>query len=166
MTVAGRRSWGSLALMWLLALATPAAGQTCQVPQDYVTLQDAVWLGAGVCDQIILAAGFYEESVDIDRTVTITTAASAIATLSGQLVVRGAGTVVTTMNLDLLTSCSGAVFEVKQGAAFSSSDFDVDLSGVGECPPFRPNPSLIFEDGFESGDTSAWTALILGAVGP
>jgi len=120
-----------------------------------------VWAGPDAgCNTVSIAPGFYEESVEVQGSMALE-ASSGEATLSGRLVVRGAGVQLTTQGITVLTSCTGAVVEVKQGAGFSSDDFDADLSGIADCPPLLLDPSTaIFGDDFESGDASAWSASV------
>jgi hypothetical protein len=62
--------------------ASAAAAASCAVPSGYATINAA--LADTSCDPIIVAAGNYDEQLDITRSVTITGAGSASTTIAPQ----------------------------------------------------------------------------------
>jgi hypothetical protein len=141
----------------VLALAAaPLGAALCNVPSVYPTLAAA--LADPSCDPIQVAAGTFPGSPAIARDVTITGAGSGSTTIAGWVSVTGAATdaVLDALRIDATaasaTLCHASGLDVRGGAKASG----VDLVVVG-----RPTPTsacAFFADGFESGDTTAWSA--------
>lgn len=47
---------------------------------------------------------------------------------------------------------------VTDGNNDATFDYDLNVQCIGACENFVPSCDEIFSDGFESGDTSAWSA--------
>jgi len=130
----------------VLALPPPARAAQCTVPSGvHPTIQAAV--DDPGCTEIELAAGLFEESPVIDRALTLTGASSTTTTIGGRVEVAAA----TVALADLGIAAAGGFTEAlwaHSGAEVSAIDVAVLAGGA---PAF-------FEDGFESGDTSAWAS--------
>ena len=76
-----------------LPLSSPASATACTVPSmTYPTIQSAI---ADVsCDPIMVAAGTYNEDLDIDRNITMTGAGANVTTVDGS----GTGSVIDIVN--------------------------------------------------------------------
>ena len=141
----------------LVLLARPSTAAICTVPSGgYPTLAAA--LNDSSCDPINVAAGTLTESPAIARDVTIAGAGSGSTTIAGWVSVTGAATdaVLDALRIDATaasaTICHASGLDVRGGAKASG----LDLVVVG-----RPTPTsacAFFADGFESGDTAAWSA--------
>ncbi len=67
----------------------------------------------------------------------------------------GAGTLVDLVDLAVQNGCLENAMLVQGGAEVSGTNLTVERSVALPCPP-----SIIFADGFESGDTSAWSSQV------
>ena len=137
-------------------VSTQGAADVCQVPSaPYPTIQDAV--DAPVCTEIELAAQTFEELVGIARDLEMRGVSSATTVIEGQVTVQGATTAVALENLTVDASASGVAGSfteallVEGGAEVSGSNIVVLNAVIDQMP--------IFGDGFESGDTTAWSAV-------
>lgn len=135
--------------------AAPARAQLCNVPAGVPTLQLAV--SNPTCAQVVLAAGSYDESVVVSRTLTITGAGTASTELRRPLVVTGTGTAVTAggFAIDIGGACYPASLVVKNGARV--------VVPAGNTLPIRADsvpsaPCPLFDDDFESATTQLWSA--------
>lgn len=147
--------WGLLAAALLAAPAAHAA--MCLVPSGgYPTIAAA--LADVSCDPIQIAAGSYTTSLSISRDVTLNGAGSASTTIAGWVGASGAATdaVLNSLRIDATAAssslCYASGLDVRGGATASG----LDLVVVG-----RPTPIAacgFFADGFEGGDTLAWSA--------
>ncbi len=145
----------ALSTLLLFASATPADAAVCNVPSaSHPTIQAAV--ADLACTEVVVAAGTYVESVDVDRTLEITGASSSTTVVEGRITATGAGV---ELALDSLTvdastpsvaGCFWEAIDVSGGAAMTSTDL-VAINGDGEA-------CLIFGNGFETGNTGAWSA--------
>jgi len=126
--------------------ATQGHSAVCDVPStshpDIQTAVDDVG-----CDPVVLAAGTFVENVVIDRSVTLQGAGSPQSFVQGGIEVRSGVVVITGLHVsgtgDALWSHSGA-----EVAGFDLVVVDGSLE-----PP-------LFADGFESGGTGAWSAVM------
>lgn len=147
-------------IAWLLSVAvvlcwtTVAAAAVCTVPSaPHPTIQEAV--DDVGCTEIVIAAGAYVESVSIDRSLSVTGASTATTTVEGRFEVTGAATEITLTNLTIdagassVAGCFPEALDVAGGAKLTSNALEV-INGDGDA-------CLIFGDGFESGDTGAWS---------
>ena len=132
---------------------------TCDVPGDFPTLQAAV--DDEACTEVVVAAGLYPETVDIARSLTLRGAGVANSTVEGRLRITGSGAEIALFDLTIDASGPSAVgcypqaLLVAGGAEVSALDVAVLNSQAGQAPVCP-----LFDDGFESGDTSAWSATV------
>ena len=136
-----------------LALASPAPAQTCTVPGSHATIQQAI--DDPGCATITLAAQTYAESVNIPRSLTMVGPGTGGAVVQGLLRVVGAGTQVTLQDLRVENGCPVSALRAVAGAEVTGTNLEVERSAGFPCPP-----SIVFQDGFESGDTTAWSATV------
>jgi len=142
----------TVALLW----GPPVAADVCQVPSGpYPTIQTAV--DAPVCTEVVISAGTFAESVVVPRDLVVGGASAATTVIEGQVTVQGASTVVALADLTVDASASGVAgtyaeaLLVEAGAEISGSNIVVLNAAIDLMP--------IFADGFESGDTTAWSAV-------
>jgi len=139
-----------------LFIASWAGAAVCVVPSpSFSTIQSAV--NDSSCTEIDLAAQSFAESVTIDRSLTMRGASSGSTVIEGQAVVEGSSTIVVMEDLTVDGAAASAsdCFTnalVSQGGAQLSANAVVVNSGGPGC--------LLFGDGFESGDTTAWNASV------
>lgn len=142
------RKWVVFACMGLGAPAVHA-GDICTVPGDRPSIQAAV--DDPSCDGIVLADQVYTESVLVHRPVSIAGPAG-VADIAGLVEVRGASTSVYLTDLKIVNDCQPGVLVTSLGGQATVSSVELVTSPGGVCP--------IFVDGFESGNTLAWTATL------
>ena len=141
----------------VLLRASPVGAAVCQVPSGpYPTIQSAV--DAPICTEIELAAQTFEESVVIARDLEIRGVSTASTVIEGQVTVEGGATQVALEDLTVDGSAPGV------GGTFTEA---LLVEGGAEVSGLRivvlnatEDPSAIFADGFESGDTSAWSNVV------
>jgi hypothetical protein len=141
----------------VVTLASPQASAQaaeCVVPGDHATVQDAA--ADHGCDPITLADLTYSESVRIERSVSITGPVE-VAEIAGLVEVAGPGTLVQLSNLRVDNGCAPEALISSSGGQVVGDGLEVVGTAGGPCPPVTFD--LLFADGFESGDTSAWTAV-------
>jgi len=137
--------------------ASPGVAAVCQVPTGpYPTIQAAV--DDPVCTEIELSAQTFEESVLIARDLEVRGSSSETTVIEGQLAVQGGSTQVALEDMTVDGSAPGV------GGTFSEA---LLVAGGAEVNGLRivvlnatEAPSAIFADGFESGDTSAWSSSV------
>ena len=140
----------------LLAVA-PVGADICAVPADRPTIQSAV--DDLSCTEIALAPQTFGESAEIGRDLTLRGQSSSATSIHGQLRIGGATTDVRVELLRLdasvpsVAGCFEVALDVSGGARVSGLDLVVVNSAEGGCG----SGLEIFADGFESGDTTAWT---------
>ncbi len=156
MKVLNRGRFGVPAVLALLC-ATPCFAAVCSVPSgSYPTVQSAV--DDPSCTEIVLAAQTFEQSVTVGRDLTIRGASSATSVVEGQLSVQGGSTQVELEDLTVDASAPGVAgtsseaLNVLGGAELNGRDIVVLNAAF--------DPFAIFADGFESGDTSAWSTTV------
>lgn len=140
-------------IFWpLCALTFPdqAAAQHCTVPGSHAQIQEAV--DDLACEEIALSAGTYDESVVVARTLILRGPQGLFASTVIQGVFRASGesTEVTLRDLTVRNSCESA-FEVVEGAVVDALDVEILADEAAPCA------DELFRDGFESGDTAAWS---------
>jgi hypothetical protein len=154
-----RGSSGALRLALAAAstlAAQPLGAAVCNVPSAYPTIAAA--LADPGCNPIQVAAGSFPESPAVVRAVTIAGAGSASTTIAGWVSVRGAATVLVLDALRIEAAgasaalCSANGLDVRGGAKASGSDLVV----AGAPAPIAA--CRLFADGFETGDTTVWSA--------
>lgn len=143
-----------LSPLLLLFCSTTAIAAVCNVPSgSHPTIQGA--LDDPACTEVVIAAGAYVESLTVDRTLDITGASSSTTVIEGQVVATGTGVSLTLDSLKVDASapsaagCYPEVVDVSGGAALTSNDL-VAINGDGDA-------CVLFRDGFEAGDTDAWS---------
>ena len=141
------------AVLLVLALASSAHSQTCTVPGSHTSVQEAV--DDPACATITLSAQIYPESVNIPRSLTLAGPGAGGAVIGGLLRVAGAGTQVTLQDLRVENGCAPSALRTASGAEVTGVNLEVERSAALPCPL-----SVVFEDGFESGDTSTWSSTV------
>lgn len=126
---------------------SPGRSATCDVPsRSYPSIQSAV--NVVTCTDIAVASGKFFGDVTISRTLTLRGTSSDTTTVFGRMTVSGSGTVLTLEGLKIAagpdTSTQGTL-EVVTGAQVIPDDVLIVPT------------DLIFEDGFERGDSTAWS---------
>ncbi|MCP4663725.1 MAG: hypothetical protein GY856_50720 [bacterium] len=153
-----RRRWlGAWALCagavsWPL-LAGPSGA--CSVPGTHAKIQAAI--DDAACTTITLQTQTYAESVTVARSLTLAGPSGSPATVQGLVLVVGAGTDVQLSDLRVENGCTGGALQVHSGAQVDGSRVEAVRSAALPCPPLA---SQLFADGFESGDTSAWSSAL------
>jgi hypothetical protein len=137
-------AWGS---------SLPAA--TCQVPSvAYPTIQSAI--DDTACTEIVLAAQAFAEAAMVARSVTLQGASSVATIVEGRVQVTGGSVSLRGMCIGVSSPTGANIYpaalSVSGGAQVTGADLVV-LKAV---------DLTVFSDGFESGDTSAWST----SVGP
>jgi hypothetical protein len=147
---------GLTGALMLLSAATCLAA-VCSVPSgQYPTIQSAV--DDPSCTEIVLAERTFEESVTVGRDLTLRGASSATSVIEGRLTAQGGATEVELENLTIDASAAGVAgtfteaLNVLSGAELNGRDVVV-LNAVFD-------PFAVFADGFESGDTAAWSTTV------
>ena len=129
----------------------------CSVPSgSYPTIQSAV--DDASCTEIVLAAQTFEESVVISRDLDMRGVSTTTTVIEGQVTVQGGSTQVVLEDLTVDGSAPGV------GGTYNEA---LLVEGGAEVNGLRivvlnatEDPSAIFTDGFESGDTSAWSNVV------
>jgi hypothetical protein len=133
----------------LLTAPLPALCATCVVQSpSYPSVQSAVDNPA--CTEIILTEGVFAGPVSIGRTLEITGASSDRTRIVGEITVQGGATTVTLTGITIaigpgLTN-DGLV--VTDGAEVTPDDLKIKII------------DYIFFDGFDIGNTTAWSGTI------
>jgi len=127
----------------------------CQVPSaPHPTLQSAVT--DLTCTEIVLASQIFRESVTLSRDLTLSGTSSSATIIEGQVVVEGGTTQVAINDLKVdgsapsVSGCFSEALVAQGGAQISANNVMVLNGGTDGC--------VFFGDGFESGDTSAWSS--------
>ncbi len=138
---------GSIAVLLSLLPTPPAAAATCEVPDTYSTIQAAV--DDSSCDPILVSAGTYAEAVSISRSLWMIGLDPGAATIEGRIAIHEDSAEVDVKIWDMVVAAKGESLPavmVSGGAELTGSNLDVTHLR-----------NSIFCDGFESGDTSAWS---------
>ena len=135
-------------LIVIIAVAvSPAWSATCNVPSPAYHVVQAAEDHAS-CTEIVLSGGYVFGDVAIDRSLTLKGQSSSTSAIVGQVTVQGTGVAVTIETLRIEVP-EGAVSQdglvVSGGAEVTSDDLRVISTAV------------IFADGFERGDETAWS---------
>lgn len=138
----------------VLSWTTVAVAAVCTVPSaPHPTIQEAV--DDVGCTEIVIAAGTYAESVEIDRSLSVSGASTTGTTIEGRLAITGAAIGVSLNDLTIDASapsaagCFPEALDVTGGAGVTSNALVV-VNGDGDA-------CLVFEDGFETGNMNAWS---------
>lgn len=137
--------------------ALQGLGAVCPVPSGpHPTIQSAI--DDPGCSEIVLAAQVFAESVTVGRDLTLRGASSATTSIEGRLTVQGGATELELEDLTVDATVPGVAgtwnqaLNVEGGAEVNGRDVVVLNAGF--------DPFAIFSDGFESGDTSAWSTTV------
>ncbi len=135
-------------LVVICLVPSMAVADTCDVPASYPTIQAAV--DDFTCTEIFVASGRFYGDLTIPRTLTIQGVSSTSTTVLGKVMVEGVGTSATLTGLRIEVSPEGLPHNglVVDGFAETLPD---DLV-IGS--------SMLFSDGFNQGNTAAWTATV------
>lgn len=135
---------------FVLTAAAPGDCATCNVPSaSYPSIQSAV--DVVNCTEILLASGSFFGDVTIGRTLELHGVSSDSTTVVGKVTVEGSGT-------------KAALKGLKIGVAPGDPPPD-GLLVVGNAEVIPEDlvvglADLIFSDGFERGDTTAWSSTV------
>ena len=133
--------------------AAPLPAQTCTVPGTHPSVQAAV--DDGACTLVQLAGQTYAESPFVTRTVALEGDPGGGSVVEGALRAAGTGVVLTAGSLAVANGCLRGGLTADRGARIHGAGVSATVSATLPCPP-----SPIFSDGFESGDTSAWSVTV------
>lgn len=148
----------ALCALLFVPLEAPAAAVTCTVPAERPSVLQAI--ADPTCTVIVLAAQTFAESITIARDLTLQGSTTATSTLRGTVTVEGSSTdaLIADLRIDTsappLTGCDS--LSVLDDAQLVVESVDVRSSATGDCL----GDDEIFSDGFESGDTSAWSVTV------
>jgi len=145
----------AVAVLTLVVVATapPLCAQTCPVPGSHATIQEAI--DDPACATITLSAQTYTESIVIRRSLTLAGPGSGGAVVQGLLLIAGATTMVTLNDLRVENGCVPDALRTSGGAKLTGNNLQVERSEGLPCPA---TADTIFTDGFESGNTTAWSS--------
>jgi len=145
------------AVIAVSAVVTPCPAAVCTVPSAaHPTIQEAV--NDLACTEIDIDAGSFFEEVVVARDLDLGGASSATTVVEGRVVVEGATTQVALRDLTIDASgptaagCFDQALLSRGGAQLGASDVIV-LNGGGDA-------CVLFRDGFETGDTTAWSGTV------
>lgn len=143
-----------IAALTMAALCPPVDAQTCTVPGTHATIQEAA--DDPACAEVDLAAQTYLESVVLSRTVAIAGPGTGGAVVQGLVLISGTGTVATLRDLRVENGCVPDALRASGGARLVGENLQVQRAEGLPCPL---TAGAIFTDGFESGNTGAWSAV-------
>jgi len=149
-------AWIVFPVMVLLR-ASPTGAAVCQVPSGpYPTIQSAVDNPA--CTEIELAAQTFHESVVVARVLELRGASSPTTVIEGKLTVQGGSTRVVLEDLTVDGSASGVAGSFTDALLVEGG---AEVNGLRIVVLNAAEDLLaVFADGFESGDTSAWSSVV------
>ena len=136
----------------LAGTCPPAFAQTCTVPGTHATIQAAV--DDPGCATVALAAQTYGESIVIRRSLTFVGPGSGGAGVQGLVLIAGATTEVALQDLRVENGCRPDALRTSGGARLIGLNLQVERDDALPCPT---TADAIFTDGFETGNTSAWS---------
>ena len=147
-------SWIAVAVLALVVVASapPLCAQTCTVPGSHATIQEAT--DDPACATVTLSAQTYPESIVIRRSMTLAGPGSGGAVVQGLLLIAGATTEATLQDLTVENGCVPDALRTSGGAKLAGNNLQVERSAALPCPL---TADAIFVDGFETGNTSAWS---------
>ena len=143
----GHRALIAGSLLLAALAARPTAAVTCTVPSTpHPTIQSAI--DDATCTTVEVAAGSYGESPVVDRTLVLQGAGSGETYLAGQLEVTAG--VLDLQALSIFSPPGGGGDALLSHSGAEVRAFDVEVVHGSDVP--------LFADGFETGDTSAWSS--------
>ncbi len=133
---------------------------TCVVPSQRPTIQEAV--NDPTCTTIQIQAGTFEEIVTIDRSLTMAGAGTDLTTITGQVVVTGAGVValITDLTVDTTGPQSAGCFSDAMSVLDGAEGLAVRVSAINALGDGHCLFGLLFADGFETGNTGQWSSTV------
>jgi hypothetical protein len=137
----------------LVGICPPLAAQTCTVPGSHATIQEAA--DDPGCAVVDLSAQTYPESIVIRRTLTLAGPGSGGAVVQGLVLIAGTTTEATLNDLRVENGCRPDALRTASGARITGNNLQVERSEGLPCPL---TADAIFVDGFESGNTTAWSS--------
>ena len=140
------------AALFLASTCPPLAAQTCTVPGSHATIQEAA--DDPSCAIVDLAAQTYPESIVIRRSLTLAGPGSGGAVVQGLVLISGATTEATLQDLRVENGCIPDALRTSGGAKLTGENMEVERSSTLPCPL---TADTIFANGFESGNTGAWS---------
>jgi hypothetical protein len=134
------------------AVASPLHAQNCTVPGTHATIQAAV--DDPACVTVALAAQTYGESIVIRRSLTLAGPGTGGAVVQGLVLIAGATTEVAIQDLRVENGCVPDALRTSGGARLIGLNLQVERDDALPCPA---TADTIFTDGFETGNTGAWS---------
>lgn len=136
----------------LLVCAAKVDAAPCPVPGPHATVQEAI--DDTDCTEIQLEDQVYTESLSILRAVSIVGATPGTTAIHGMIEIQGANAAVALHDLRVESSCSAGSLVVRARARVTGVRLVVQKDSAAPCPALS---TVIFEDGFESGNTVSWS---------
>ncbi len=127
--------------------------QICTVPGSHATIQAAA--DDPACATVDLSAQTYPESIVLRRTVIVAGPVSGGAVIQGLVLIAGTGTVATLRDLRVENGCVPDAVRASGGAHLVGENIQVERADGLPCPL---TADTIFVDGFETGNTGAWSS--------
>jgi hypothetical protein len=143
-----------IAALTMAALCPPVDAQTCTVPGTHATIQEAA--DDPGCATVTLSAQTYLESIVLRRSLTLAGPGTGGAVVQGLVLIAGATTVVTLSDLQVENGCVPDALRASGGARLVGDNLQVERAEGLPCPH---TADTIFANGFESGNTGAWSAV-------
>lgn len=106
------------------------------------------------CATVTLAAQTYPESVVLRRSLTVAGPGAGDAVVQGLVLIAGATTEATLNDLRVENGCVPDALRTVSGARLTGNNLQVERPTALPCPL---TANTIFVDGFESGNTTAWS---------
>ena len=154
-TIPEKLTVGLVAAAFLCCEAV-ATADVCGVPSgSYPSIQAAV--DTPLCTEVVLAAQTFRESVAVPRSLELRGASSETTIIEGQVIAHGAGNVLVVEDLTVDGSAPGVWGSFAEAllAANGAKIHGLRLAVINAATDVHP----IFADGFESGDTQAWSGV-------
>ncbi len=143
----------AMAALTMAVLCPPLAAQTCTVPGSHATIQEAA--DDPACATVNLAAQTYPESIVLRHSLTLAGPGTGGAVVQGLVLIAGATTQVALNDLRVENGCFPDALRTSGGAQITGNNLQVERSEGLPCPL---TADTIFTDGFESGNTTAWSS--------
>jgi hypothetical protein len=134
------------------SIALPVSAQICTVPGTHATIQEAI--DDPACTTVNLEAQTYPESIVIPRSLTLAGPGTGGAVVRGLVLISGAATEAALQDLGVENGCRPDALRTSGGARMLGENLQVERDAVLPCPL---TADAIFANGFESGNTTAWS---------
>ncbi len=135
------------------SLPSRSTPKPARCPASHATIQEAA--DDPACATVTLAAQTYPESIVIRRSLTLAGPGTGGAVVQGLVLIAGATTEVTLNDLRVENGCVPDALRTSGGARLTGNNLQVERSDGLPCPL---TADTIFTDGFESGNTTAWSS--------